>query len=198
MASRPKNSGLTPLLSLLSPSKTPTGDNIHPYMPTRDSVKWELSHWNPDHLTRKSRGFVWGILTFLKQNLSQSEKVVQGIWKIMLNLSYGKRCSDLQDESRDKWEEWVKVLRRLDCGKTLAPWKKNYDQPRQHIKKQGQSPSSQDYGFSSSHVWMRKLDYKESWVLKNWCFWTVVLEKTLESPLDCKEIQPFNSKRNQS
>ena len=52
-------------------------------------------------------------------------------------------------------------------------------------------PSSQDYGFSSGHVWMWKLDYKESWAWKNWCFWTVVLEKTLESPLDCKEIQPL-------
>ena len=53
-------------------------------------------------------------------------------------------------------------------------------------------PSSQGYGFSSSHVWMLELDYKESWVPKNWCFWTVVLGKTLESPLDCKEIQPVN------
>ena len=52
--------------------------------------------------------------------------------------------------------------------------------------------------FSSSHVWMWELDYKESWVLKNWCFWTVVLEKTLESPLDCKEIQPVHPKGNQS
>ena len=52
--------------------------------------------------------------------------------------------------------------------------------------------------FSSSHVWMWDLDYKESWALKNWCFWTVVLEKTLESPLDCKEIQPVNPKGNQS
>ena len=58
-------------------------------------------------------------------------------------------------------------------------------------------PSSQDYGFSSSHVWM-ELDYKESWVLKNWCFWTMVLEKTLESPLDCKEIQPVHPNENQS
>ena len=58
-------------------------------------------------------------------------------------------------------------------------------------------PSSQGYGFSSSHVWMWELDYKESWVLKNWCFWTVVLEKTLESPLDCK-IKPVNPKGNQS
>ena len=56
----------------------------------------------------------------------------------------------------------------------------------------------QSYGFSSSHVWMLELDYKESWALKNWCFWTVVLEKILESPLDCKEIQPVNPKGNQS
>ena len=117
----------------------------------------------------------------------------------MLNLSYGKRCSDLQDESRDKWEEWVNVLRRLDCGKTLAPWKKNYDQPRQHIKKQRHyfaniGLSSQGYGLSCGHVWMWELDCEESWVPKNWCFWTVVLEKTLENPLDCKEIQPVHSK----
>ena len=58
-------------------------------------------------------------------------------------------------------------------------------------------PSSQSYGFSSSHVWMWELDYKGSWVLKNWCFWTVVLEKTLESPLDCKEIQPVHPKGDQ-
>ena len=85
----------------------------------------------------------------------------------------------------------------------LAPWKESYDQPRQHIKNQRHyfaniGPSSQAYGFSSSHVWMWELDYKESWAPKNWCFWTVVLEKTLESPLDCKEIQPVNPKGNQS
>ena len=57
-------------------------------------------------------------------------------------------------------------------------------------------PSSQSYGFSSSHVWLWELDYKESWALKNWCFWTVVLEKTLESPLDRKEIQPVHPKGN--
>ena len=57
---------------------------------------------------------------------------------------------------------------------------------------------SQSYGFSSSHVWMWELDYKESWALKNWCFWTVVLEKTLESPLDCREIKPAHPKGNQS
>ena len=85
----------------------------------------------------------------------------------------------------------------------LAPWKKCYDQPRQHIKKQrhyftNKGPSSQIYGFSSSHVWMWELDHKEDWVPKNWCFWTVVLEKTLESPLDYKEIKQVNPKGNQS
>ena len=85
----------------------------------------------------------------------------------------------------------------------LAPWKKGYDQPRQHIKKQrhyfaNKGSSNQSYGFSSSHVWMWELDCKESWVLKNWCFWTVVLEKTLESPLDFKEIQTVHPKGNQS
>ena len=59
-------------------------------------------------------------------------------------------------------------------------------------------PSSQGYGFSSGHVWMWELDCEESWAPKNWCFWTVVLEKTLESPLDCKEIQPVHSKGDQS
>ena len=56
----------------------------------------------------------------------------------------------------------------------------------------------QGYGFSCSHVWMWELDYEESWVLKNWCFWTVVLEKTLESPLDCRDIQPVHPKGDQS
>ena len=61
-----------------------------------------------------------------------------------------------------------------------------------------QGPSSQGYGFSSGHVWMGELDCEESWVPKNGCFWSVVLEKTLESPLDCKEIQPVHSKGDQS
>ena len=74
----------------------------------------------------------------------------------------------------------------------LTPWKESYDQSRQHIIKQrhyfaNKSPSSQGYGFSSSHIWMWVLDNKESWAPKNWCFWTAVLEKTLESSLDCKE-----------
>ena len=85
---------------------------------------------------------------------------------------------------------------------SLAPSKKSYDQPRQNIKKQrcqfaDKGPYCQSYGFSSSHVWMGEVDYKESWAPKYWCFWTVVLEKTLESPLDSKEIKPVNSKGNQ-
>ena len=85
----------------------------------------------------------------------------------------------------------------------LTPWKESYDQPRQHIKKQrhyftNKGPSSQGYVFSSGHVWMWELDYIESWVPKNWCFWTVVLEKTPESSLDSKEIQPVHPKGNQS
>ena len=67
---------------------------------------------------------------------------------------------------------------------------------RQYFVNKG--PSSQGYGFSSSHVWMWELYYEESWAPKNWCFWTVVLEKTLESPLDCKEIQSVHSKGDQS
>ena len=85
----------------------------------------------------------------------------------------------------------------------LAPWKKSYDQPRQHIKKQrhyfaDKGLSSQSCGFSSSHVWMWELNCEESWALKNGCFCPVVLEKTLESPLDCKEIQPVHPKGSQS
>ena len=85
----------------------------------------------------------------------------------------------------------------------LTPWKKSYDQPRQRIIKQrhyfaNKGPSSQSYGFSSGRLWMWELDYKESWVPKNWCFWTMVLEKPLESSLDCKEIQPVHPKGNQS
>ena len=84
----------------------------------------------------------------------------------------------------------------------LTPWKKSYDHYRQHIKKQihyfaNKGPSSQSYGFPSGHVWMWELNCIESWAQKNWCFWTVVLKKTLESPLDCKEIQPVHPKGNQ-
>ena len=112
-----------------------------------------------------------------------------------------------------KWKQWQilfswapKLLHMVTAAineKMLAPWKKSYDKHRQHIKRQRRHSAakdlySQSYGFTSSHIWMWKLDHKEGWVPKNWCFWTVVLEKTLESPLDCKEIKLINPKGNQS
>ena len=116
-------------------------------------------------------------------------------------------------QTGNQWKQWQtlflgapKSLQMVTAAmklKTLAPWKKSFDQPRQHIIKQthyfaNKGMSSQGYGFSCGHVWMWELDYKESWALKNWCFWAMVLEKTLESPLDCKEIQPVHPKGNQS
>ena len=112
-----------------------------------------------------------------------------------------------------QWKQWLpfyswvpRSLQMMTAAmklKDTCSLEENYDQPRQHIKKQrhyftDKSLSSQGYGFSSSRVWMWELDYKESRVPKNWCFWTVVLEKTRESPLDCKEMQPVHPKGNQS
>ena len=112
------------------------------------------------------------------------------------------------------WKQWdffggggaPKSLQMVTAAMKLkipCSLEESYDQPRQHIKKQrhyfaNKGPSSQSCGFSSSHVWMWELDYKESWAPKNWCFGTVVLDKTLLSPLDCKEMQPVNRKGNQS
>ena len=111
------------------------------------------------------------------------------------------------------WRQWqtlfgwaqksLKLVTTAMKLKTLAPWKKSYDHSREHIKRQrhyfaNKGLSSQGYGFSSAHVWMWELEYKESWGLKNWCFWTVMLEKILKSPLECKEIQSVHPKRNQS
>ena len=90
-----------------------------------------------------------------------------------------------------------------EMKKTLTPWKESYDQPKQHIQKQrhyfaNKGLSNQGYGFSSSLIWMWELDYKVTWAPKNGCFWTVVLEKTLKSAFDCKEIQQFHPKGDQS
>ena len=87
------------------------------------------------------------------------------------------------------------IKRRLLLGRQVMT---NLDIKKQRHYFADKGPSSQSYGFSSSHVWTWELDYKESWALKNWCFWTVLLEKTLESPLDCKEIKSVNPKGNQS
>ena len=94
-------------------------------------------------------------------------------------------------------------MRRCSASLIIYVIANRYDNPRQHIQKQrhyfaDKDPSSQSYGFSSGHVWMWELDHKESWALKNWCFQTMVLEKTLESPTDSKEIKPVHPKGNQS
>ena len=107
--------------------------------------------------------------------------------------------SVLQMQARQPLPKWMSKHNR----KTLAPWKKSYDTPRQHIIKQrhhfaDKDANSQRCAFSSSHVWMCELDHKEGWVPKNWCFWIVVLEKTLESSLDCKVIKPVHPKGNQA
>ena len=101
-----------------------------------------------------------------------------------------------------QWKQWQTVI-FLGPVARKSSWKKSYDKPRQCIIKQrhhfaNKGPSSQRYNFSSHHVWVWELDCKESWVLKNWCFWSMVLEKTFECPLDCKEINPVNPKGNQS
>ena len=98
-----------------------------------------------------------------------------------------------------------KITADGDCShevKTLAPWEKSYEKPGQPIKKQrhhfsNKDPNSQSCAFSSSHVQIWELDHKEGWVPMNWCFWSVVLVKTIESPLDCKEIKPVDPKGNQ-
>ena len=94
-----------------------------------------------------------------------------------------------------RWWLQHEIKRRLLLGRKAMS---NLDSIWKSPTKANKGPSSQSYVFSSSHVWMWELDYKESWALKNWCFWTVVLEKTLESPLNCQEIQPVHPKGDQS
>ena len=94
-----------------------------------------------------------------------------------------------------KSQQMVTAAIKLKDAYSLEP-RQNFKNQRHYFANKG--PSSQGYGFLSSYVWMWELDHKESWAPKNWCFWTVVLEKTLESPLDCKEAQPVNPKGNQS
>jgi len=135
-------------------------------------------------------------------NTQHSQKEDHGIWTSLHGKKLGKQ-----------WKEWQtlfswapKSLQMVTAAmelKDACSLEGKLCQPGQHIKKQrhyfaNKGPSSQRYGFSSSHVWMWELNYKEIWALKNWYFWTVVLEKTLENSLDCKEIQPVNPKRNQS
>ena len=88
------------------------------------------------------------------------------------------------------------IRRHLLLGRKVMTNLDSIFKSRHYFANKG--PSSQGYGFSSGQVWMWEFDYKESWEPKNWCFWTLVLEKTLESLLDCKEIKPVNPKENQS
>ena len=109
-------------------------------------------------------------------------------WKLWLTIFLGSKITADGDWSYE-------IKRRLLLGRRVMT-NLAYSKQRHYFANKG--PSSQGYGFSCGHVWMWQLDYKESWVPKNWCFWTMVLEKTLESPLDCKEIQPIHPKGDQS
>ena len=96
---------------------------------------------------------------------------------------------------RISWREEPCVLQSMWSQRAGHYWsnlKAILKSKRHYFANKG--PSNQGYGFSSGHVWMWELNYKESWALKNWCFWVVVLEQTLESPLDCKEVQPVHPK----
>ena len=126
---------------------------------------------------------------------------ILGLSFLILCMGFSRQeyWSGLQNHLPNHCRWWLQPWNK----KTLTPWKKCYDQPRQHSKKQrhyfaNKGPASQGYCFSSSYLWMWELDCEENWALKNWCFWTVVLEKTLEHPLDCKEIQPAHPKGDQS
>ena len=115
-------------------------------------------------------------------------------------------------EMEKQWKQWQtifsgsKITADGVCSHEIKKsllWQQSYDQPRHHIKKQrdyfaNKGLSSQSYSFSSGHVWIWESNNKEGWVPKNWCFWTVVLEKILESALDCKEIKTVHPKGDQS
>ena len=132
------------------------------------------------------------VLKLLSHTRSPSHRIC---WKCkFLSLTWDRLLEKL-------WEWSPAIHLKKVIFDTQSSLRTSYEQPRQHIKKQrhysaSKGPFRQSYGFF--HVWMWELDHKESWVPKNWCFWTVVLEKTLESPLDCKEIQPVSPKGNQS
>ena len=126
-----------------------------------------------------------------------------GCWRDRINGAHRGCCFISSTHSGGRVRTGVVCLHyHVTYSLNIQHWKKSYDKPRQRIKKQrhhftNKDPSSQSHGFSSSHGLMWELDQKEGWVLKNWCFWTVVLEKTLESSLDSKEIKPVNPKGNQ-
>ena len=145
----------------------------------------------PDDLV-KNLPVMWEIWI---QSLGQEDTLVKGMathsdmlaWKMPWSEESG-RLQSMGLQREHNWRTKHKVL--------LAPWEKSYDKPSQHIKRlrhyfSNKGPHSQSYGFSNSHVQMWELDHKEGWALKNWCFWTIVLEKTLKIPLDSMEIKPL-------
>ena len=148
--------------------------------------------WRTKELLDESERGEWKI--GLKLNIQKTKIMAFGpitSWQIGGEATKSDRLYFFELQNHCRW--WLQPWNSM----MLAPWKESYDQPRQHVKKQrhyfaNKGLSSQSYDFSISPVWMWELDYKESWVPKNWCFQTVVLEKTLESPLVCKEIQPVH------
>jgi len=131
----------------------------------------------------------------------QKTKITHGIWShhFMANRWGNNRNNDRLYflELQNHWDGDCshEIKRHLLLGRKAMT---NLDSILKSRDISDKGPSSQSSGFSSSHVWTWELDHKENWALKNWCFWIVVLEKTLESPLNCKEIQPVHPKGNQS
>ena len=136
--------------------------------------------------------------TGLKLDIQKTKIIVSGpitSWQI-----YGKKMGTVTDyflrlQNHCRWWLSHEIKRHLLLGKKAMINLDSILKSRDNTLLT--SLCSQRYGFSSSHVWMWELDYKESWTLKNWCLWTAVLEKTLDSPLDCKEIKLDNPKGNQ-
>ena len=133
----------------------------------------------------------------LKLNIQKTKLMASGViisWQIDGETMEAVRDYFLEPQNHCIWDDCSHEIKRpLPLGRKAMINLDSILKSRDIICWQ-RCPSSQSYGFSSSHVWMWKLDHKEDWVSKNWCFYTVVLEKTLESPLDCKKIKPVNPK----
>ena len=145
--------------------------------------------------SRSHKLHVFSLQSFIQWSWGQTYFEVTGFpgargkqWKQWLTLFFWAKITADGDCSHE-------IKRHLLLGRKVMT---NLDSILKNRLLCNKGPSSQGYGFSSSHVWMWELDYKESWAQKNWCFWTVVLAKTLKSSLDCKEIQPVHLKGDQS
>ena len=167
------------ILKLLKRSWTPGTEG-----PCYFGTGYAWSQLEPWWLLNRSRGTITEFTSYISQNCQALIYWnARGTWyagELHFLLSWGKPCS-FKSYCWSSTEEPICPF--FCCSKESIVNK---------------VPYSQSYSFSSSHIWMWELDHKEDWVPKNWCFWTVVLEKTPESPLDCKEIKPVNPKGNQS